>query len=127
MEANYGKQTKPMKRNKRIQNTNIPVRALVAAGLMLAVLGGAPGVYAQEPADWNHHGRGNGPDDRDLELSRIEPHAGTWRTWVISSGKDYQVPPPPAHRESEAELKTLAGLMSQNDAQVQQPVEFWDA
>ena len=25
----------------------------------------------------------------------IEPNAGKWRTWVISSGKDYRVPPPP--------------------------------
>ena len=25
----------------------------------------------------------------------IEPTAGEWRTWVISSGKDYRVPPRP--------------------------------
>ena len=28
----------------------------------------------------------------------IEPNAGKWRTWVISSGKDYRVPPPPDRR-----------------------------
>ena len=25
----------------------------------------------------------------------VEPKAGTWKTWVISSGKDFRVPPPP--------------------------------
>lgn len=25
----------------------------------------------------------------------VEPNAGTWKTWVISSGKDFRVPPPP--------------------------------
>ena len=29
------------------------------------------------------------------ESGQIEPKAGTWKTWVISSGKDYRVPPPP--------------------------------
>jgi hypothetical protein len=24
--------------------------------------------------------------------------AGTWKTWVISSGKDFRAPPPPAGR-----------------------------
>ena len=27
--------------------------------------------------------------------AQIEPNAGKWRTWVISSGRDYRVPPPP--------------------------------
>ena len=27
---------------------------------------------------------------------QVEPRAGQWRTWVISSGRDYRVPPPPS-------------------------------
>ena len=27
---------------------------------------------------------------------QIEPNAGSWQTWVISSGRDFRVPPPPA-------------------------------
>ena len=26
---------------------------------------------------------------------QIEPNAGKWKTWAISSGKDFRVPPPP--------------------------------
>jgi hypothetical protein len=56
---------------------------------------------------------------------RIEPNAGNWLTWVISSGKDYRVPPPP--EETRAELRVLADLIGHNDAQIQQQITFWDA
>ena len=26
---------------------------------------------------------------------QVEPNAGSWKTWAISSGKDFRVPPPP--------------------------------
>src|SRR5207237_9199302 len=57
----------------------------------------------------------------------IEPNAGNWRTWVISSGRDYRVPPPRGHAETQAELRALADLVSHNDAQAQQQIAFWDA
>jgi len=64
----------------------------------------------------------NGNDEpavlRAHTTGRIEPKAGNWRTWVISSGKDYRVPPPPGRQETRAELKRLAELISQNDEQV---------
>jgi len=57
----------------------------------------------------------------------IEPNAGGWRTWVISSGRDYRVPPPPGPAETQAELRALAALISHNDVQAQQQIAFWDA
>src|SRR5947207_7055543 len=57
----------------------------------------------------------------------IEPNAGNWRTWVISSGRDYRVPPPPGAAETQAELRALADLVSHNDAQAQQQIAFWNA
>lgn len=75
-----------------------------------------------------------GSDDRDEDKgsdrkksAQIEPDAGEWRTWLISSGKDYRVPPPPDHRQTKTELRELAGLISQNDAQDLQQIAFWDA
>lgn len=59
--------------------------------------------------------------------ARVEPGAGKWRTWVISSGRDYRVPPPPGPAETQSELRTLADLISQNDAQAQERISFWDA
>ena len=58
---------------------------------------------------------------------QVEPNAGKWRTWVISSGKDSRVPPPPGAAETRHELKALAELIGQNDAQIQQQIAFWDA
>ena len=57
----------------------------------------------------------------------VEPNAGNWRTWVISSGRDFRVPPPPNPAETQSELRSLAGLISQNDQQVSQQIAFWDA
>ena len=55
-------------------------------------------------------------DGGGRDRAQIEPTAGTWRTWVISSGKDYRAPAPPGFTDTEAELNTLAGLISHNDA-----------
>src|ERR1035437_9783784 len=74
--------------------------------------------------------RPDGPDQRGHdsdERTPIEPNAGNWRTWVISSGKDYRVPPPPGQRETKDELRALKTLIRHNDAQAQQQIEFWDA
>lgn len=57
----------------------------------------------------------------------VEPTAGTWRTWVIPSGKDFRAPAPPGYTETEAELNTLANVISHNDPQARERIEFWDA
>jgi PAP2 superfamily len=59
--------------------------------------------------------------------ARIEPSAGQWKTWVISSGKDFRVPPPPTPSETQAELRALADLINHNDAQTAAQIAFWDA
>lgn len=55
----------------------------------------------------------------------IEPKAGTWKTWVITSAEDFRVPPPPAN--SATELQQLRDLIAKNDAQVAATITFWDA
>src|SRR5215204_2148667 len=57
----------------------------------------------------------------------IEPNAGRWRTWVISSGKDYLVPPPPENQNTQGELRTIRELVHQNNTQTLEQIEFWDA
>ena len=58
---------------------------------------------------------------------QIEPHAGAWKTWVISSGRDYRVPPPPNRWGTRAELRQLANLTRQHDAATKQQIAYWDA
>ncbi len=58
---------------------------------------------------------------------QIEPEAGKWQTWVISSGRDYRVPPPPSRKESREELKQLAEIIRQNNEQTKEQIAYWDA
>jgi hypothetical protein len=57
----------------------------------------------------------------------IEPDAGKWKTWVISSGKDYRAPAPPDPVQTRAELRSLAELISHTDATAREQIAFWDA
>src|SRR5262245_46549955 len=57
----------------------------------------------------------------------IEPTAGTWKTWVIPSGKDFRVPPPPDASATAAELSQMRELVSKADAQAAAKIKFWDA
>lgn len=58
---------------------------------------------------------------------RVEPNAGSWRTWAISSGSDYRVPPPPGPAETRAELRALAELVGRNGEQERRQIAYWDA
>ena len=58
---------------------------------------------------------------------QIEPNAGRWRTWVISSGADYRAPAPPNPAQTEAEIRQMADIISQNGAAEQAQITFWDA
>ena len=67
--------------------------------------------------------------DRRPEHHRgqVEPHAGQWKTWVISSGRDYRVPPPPSPWQTRAEVRRLERLTHHLDDASRQRVAFWDA
>jgi membrane-associated phospholipid phosphatase len=59
--------------------------------------------------------------------AQVEPGAGKWRTWVISSGADYRVPPPPGAAATQAEIRGLRELLDRNGAAEQAQIAYWDA
>ena len=61
------------------------------------------------------------------QSNSIEPAAGTWKTWVISSGKDFRVPPPPDASATSEELSQIRELVSQAIAGAAAQIRFWDA
>ena len=61
------------------------------------------------------------------QSDQIEPNAGTWKTWVISSGEDLRVPPPPDAAATAAELAQMRDLMAQADPAAADAITFWDA
>jgi hypothetical protein len=59
--------------------------------------------------------------------SQIEPTAGGWKTWVLSSGRDLRLPPPPGTAATEREIEVLEALVGQRDAAALDRIKFWDA
>ena len=58
----------------------------------------------------------------------VEPTAGTWKTWVISSGKDFRVPPPPNDNATKAELAWVRDVaVTTTNPGVVASVAFWSA
>jgi membrane-associated phospholipid phosphatase len=64
---------------------------------------------------------GQSPDQQ------VEPKAGTWKTWAISSGKDFRVPPPPDAAATLAELAVLKAFSQAQDSGIDDQVRFWNA
>src|SRR5260370_41601152 len=47
--------------------------------------------------------------------AQIEPNAGQWKTWVLTSGSQCRLPAPPALHESKEEIEALEKLAAQLD------------
>ena len=60
-------------------------------------------------------------------VSQVEPNAGTWPTWLIASGKDVRLPPPPSAADTQAELADLQTLAAQRDTTMLDRIGYWDA
>jgi membrane-associated phospholipid phosphatase len=54
-------------------------------------------------------------------------NAGDWKTWVIASGKDHGVPPPPNAAATRGELGWLRGASSESHPAVVEQIRFWDS
>lgn len=52
---------------------------------------------------------------------------GSWKTWLISSGRDFRVPPPPGAAETLQELEWLKQFMGQADSAALEQVRIWNA
>src|SRR6266545_2123625 len=57
----------------------------------------------------------------------VEPKAGIWKTWIISSGKDFRVPPPPDAGTTAGELRWLHDTVAEPNPYIAESVKFWSA
>src|SRR4051812_30949464 len=59
-------------------------------------------------------------------IGPVEPDAGSWKTWLLSSGSDLRLSPPPdtaATRDEIEEIRSLAaGRVAAGDR-----ISYWDA
>ena len=70
---------------------------------------------------------------RDLRASEtpsaamIEPEAGTWKTWLLTSGDQLRPDAPPDDAATEAELNELHAMVADRDATALDRIAYWDA
>jgi len=55
----------------------------------------------------------------------VEPKAGTWKTWVLASGSELRLPPPPDAAAANAELAELKSLATQREAAALERIQYW--
>src|SRR6266700_1401692 len=56
----------------------------------------------------------------------IEPQAGSWQTWVLTSGSQFRPGPPPGAADTQSELDQLRALAEQRDPVALDQITFWD-
>jgi membrane-associated phospholipid phosphatase len=58
---------------------------------------------------------------------RVEPDAGAWRTWVLSSGSQFRLPPPPDAAATRAEVERLRGMAAARDVEARERIARWES
>lgn len=62
----------------------------------------------------------------DKGADSIEPNAGTWKTWILTSGDQLRRPAPPDRAATLKELAELQALAAQRDAAALEEIVFWN-
>jgi membrane-associated phospholipid phosphatase len=61
------------------------------------------------------------------QAPQIEPQAGKWKTWVLSSGSQFRLTSPPDGLAQEIEIKNLITRAGRRAAAALAAISFWDA
>lgn len=56
--------------------------------------------------------------------AQVEPEAGNWKTWFITSGKDYRLPAPSSYKN---EISVVLARQKNLDPKTNQQIAFWNA
>jgi membrane-associated phospholipid phosphatase len=62
-----------------------------------------------------------------LGRAQLEPTAGSWKTWVLTSGSQLRLPPPPDEAATRDEIEQLRQLQLQRSAALLDRLSFWNA
>jgi hypothetical protein len=56
----------------------------------------------------------------------LDWNAGEWRTWVLSSGRELRLLPPPDAAATARELQEVQTLIAERETAMQERVRYWD-
>ena len=59
--------------------------------------------------------------------SQVEPNAGKWKTWVLSSGNQLRLPAPPTNDATAGELRAVREYLAALNPAALEQIAFWDA
>jgi membrane-associated phospholipid phosphatase len=59
----------------------------------------------------------------NLMQAQTEPAAGNWKTWFISSGKDYRLPAPASYKN---QINDVLAQQKQIDAEAMRQITYWN-
>ncbi len=96
--------------------------AFTKAALALAIVAGA----ALVGCGTSHTQTSTLPSGTTQRADEVEPLAGHWKTWVLTSGSQLRLPPPPDRVTTAAELKELHALTARRDPAALDRIAFWD-
>ena len=85
-----------------------------AAAIATSALGGTASADAARGGGDRRRGRG------------VEPDAGTWKTWVLSSGTAIRVPPPPTGQAARRDLDAVVRAAAARTDETLDAISFWD-
>ena len=57
--------------------------------------------------------------------AQSDAEAGKWQTWVLSSGSQFRLPPPPDDAATRIELERLRGMIASRDPAVRDRIAWW--
>ncbi len=58
---------------------------------------------------------------------QIEPKAGTWKPWLLTSGDQFRPPPPPDAAATAAEVEQLKAMAARRDTKALDTIAYWEA
>jgi hypothetical protein len=60
---------------------------------------------------------------------QVEPNAGSWKTWVLTSGRELRVEPPPAAAATAGEIAWLKNYITEagRSAEAMKQMRYWTA
>ena len=67
------------------------------------------------------------PPAGEPRAGEVEPLAGRWKTWVLTSGSQLRLPPPPDASATATELQELRALAARRDSAARDQISFWDS
>ena len=59
--------------------------------------------------------------------AQTTPNAGAWKTWIIASGSDHQVPAPPDAAATRTELDWTKSATAEMNPHVIEQMKYWNA